>query len=157
MDKFQLTAIIDRLIYDNEKTFYTEDAVALRDALPKAKWWSLLLTSISSISLSGTYSGKSTQGLASGFGNVNLKEGESSFEFSTHKYVRVGQWKLRRSWKWIEIEQMMSDQDDQKCALIRFSFRGYPLRMEILIRRTVHIGEISSISIGTFCPWKTPV
>lgn len=154
MDKFQLAAVVDRLTYGDEKTFNASDAEALIAALPASNWRRFL--PLFSFRASGV--GKSVQGFAAGFGNVSVKDGGTSFEVDSRKAVRVGQWKLQRGWRSVHIEQVGSDTyDNAQSAMIVFSFRWRPIRMDLLVQQPSLKRDYGSVTVGKYVPWKTPV
>src|ERR1700761_4664871 len=78
LDRFVIAAVVDRLIYDNDDTFGTEDARVLLDALPRTKspWIQL--------GVAGQMSGGSSRGFAAGVGDVQVEdERKRQFEFTT--------------------------------------------------------------------------
>lgn len=152
MDKFQLAATVDRLIYEDDDTFKADDAIALLAELPKPTWRQFLPHLIFRMSTVG----KSAQGFAAGVGNASIREEGGSFEFDSRGAARVGQWKLRRTWRSIEIEQMASDESDEgRSALVRFSVRWMPLSMDILVQKEISLAPFCSVVFGRYVPWKS--
>src|SRR5215831_18769145 len=68
-DRFHLAATVDRLIYGDEETFRTEDALTVLDAMPKPTWRRFL----PDIGFEMKSPGRSSSGAAAGFGNVTVR------------------------------------------------------------------------------------
>ena len=156
VDRFQVAAIVDRLIYAWEDTFDREDAVALNSLVPPAlrrRGWSDWLQ----ISGSATFSGGSVKGESPGHGEVRIPDDNRHFEFDTagRRVLRAGQWKIRPMGSALEIEQVMAgDLDEARTARIRYN-AGEPIYMDILVPRTINLGFLA-ISFRTFQAWKRP-
>ena len=155
IDKFQLAATVDHLIYGDSETFNAEDATALLAAMPRPSWRRFL----PGISLKTTSQGKSRQGFAAGFGNVSIRDSEKRLELDTRNAMRVGQWKLYRGLRHIIIEQVASNaMDDQRSAALRFSWRWVPVRMDLLVSTALPLSESwIGCSISKYRPWKVPI
>jgi hypothetical protein len=139
---------VDRLIYGSDTTFDAEDARTLDRLLPddvRGGFFGRFLH----LNVKGRLSGK-TQGYAAGVGNVRIPD-DKSFEFDSRgrRIVRAGQWKLCRSGRHIEIEQVM-DTDGEKGAVVRY--HGHePTEM----LRPV-FWQFWFVHIGMLAPWKKP-
>jgi hypothetical protein len=159
LDRFLISAIVDRLIYGDDTTFSAEDAKLLLGALPRKRspWIQL--------GVAGKMSGGSTRGFAAGVGDVEVKNHKDrQFQYSTaaDAYTRAGQWKLllirKRSGQFVEIEQVMSDATDEgRGALICYRSDGTPLRMDIRFNRSFRLfWSPVVIVIPSWKPWKMP-
>lgn len=156
-DRFQITAVIDRLIYESEETFARGDAISLRALLPKlpakrsfSDWLQ--------IGVKGSTTSGSMSGEAAGFGHVQLDGEKKSFEFesASGRTVRAGQWKIRRDRESIEIEQVMANEiDEGRSVLIHFEGEE-PIRMDLLVARQISLWRVS-LRFFKYQPWKTPV
>jgi hypothetical protein len=157
-DRLVLSAIAERLIFDNAETFSRDDARELDRRLPTppgTRWLSRLWPDVV---VGGSLPGRSSAGFAAGVGNISFKEDGPSFSLDSRgrRVVRVGQWKLIRIGSDIEIEQMMADDSDEgRTARIDFR-RGEPVRMCIMVMVAFCIGRLC-FSTGRFRPWKVPV
>ena len=154
VDRFQLAAVIDRLIFGSDVTFERADAIALYEMVPpelrRSRWSNLF-----SFGASASFPGGSVAGVAAGGGNVKMQN-DSSFEFDSagKRALRAGQWKVYPARDRIEIEQVMnSDGDEGKSAAVVYT-NGEPLRMELQVNQMVSLGFVS-IGRGVFRPWKT--
>lgn len=158
-DRFVLAAIVDRLIYDSETTFSSEDARALLDELPHrpSPWIQF--------GIAGKFSGGSTKGVAAGVGDVSIKDDkERQFQYNSSEdaYTRAGQWKLmwigKRTRQYIEIEQVMADPtDDGRGALICYEADGTPIRMDLRFNRSFRLlWSPVVLMFPGWRPWKTP-
>ena len=160
VDRLLITAVVDRLIYDDAETFSAEDARTLLAALPRKRvpWIE--------IGAKGKVSGGSARGFAAGVGNVKVEDPEArKFDVSTSSdaYTRAGQWKLlrydRRTGTHVEIEQVMADPTDEgRGARLRYGTGGIPLGMDIRTVRNVRLLFTWFIlQIPGWQPWKRPV
>ena len=107
-DRLQLAAVVDRLIYGHDTTFDAEDARTLDRLLPdsaRVGFFSQFLHFNLKAKMSGS---------AAGVGSVRIPD-DKSFEFDSRgrRIVRAGQWKLCRSGRDIEIEQVMNTEGDK--------------------------------------------
>lgn len=158
-DRFLITAIVDRLIYDDETTFAADDARTLLSLLPRGR------SPRFELGLRGKMSGGSTRGVAAGHGDVQIDDKDRSFSYSTSSdlHTRAGQWKLiwigRRTGQFVEIEQVMADVTEEgRGALIRYDRTGTPLGMDIRIERSFRLlWSPIVVSVPGWRPWKTPV
>jgi hypothetical protein len=159
VDRLLITAVVDRLVYDDPETFSAEDARTLLAALPRKRvpWIE--------IGAKGKVSGGSARGFAAGVGNVKVEDPEArKFEVSTSSdaYTRAGQWKLlrydRRAGTDVEIEQVMADPTDEgRGARLRYGPGGAPLSMDIRTVRNVRLLFTWFIlQIPGWQPWKRP-
>jgi hypothetical protein len=160
VDRLLITAVVDRLIYDDAETFSAEDARTLLAALPRKRvpWIE--------IGAKGKVSGGSARGFAAGVGNVKVEDPEArKFDVSTSSdaYTRAGQWKLlrydRRAGTHVEIEQVMADPTDEgRGARLRYAPGGVALGMDIRTVRNVRLLFTWFIlQIPGWQPWKRPV
>jgi hypothetical protein len=147
-DRLQIAAVVDRLIYGHDTTFAAEDARALDRLLPDNVRVGFLARNLS-FNLKASVSGNS-QGYAAGVGNVRIPN-DKSFEFDSRgrRIVRAGQWKLCRSGRDIEIEQVM-DTDGEKGAMVRYR-QHEPTEM---LRQVVW--RFWFLQVGMWAPWKQP-
>jgi hypothetical protein len=147
-DRIQLAAVVDRLIYGNNTTFDAEDARVLDRLLPDDVRVGFLSRFIH-INLKAKMSG-STQGYAAGVGNVRIPD-DKSFEFDSRgrRIVRAGQWKLCRSGRHIEIEQVM-DTEGEKGAVVRYQ-RGESTELPRQV-----FWQFWFVQIGMLAPRKKP-
>jgi hypothetical protein len=156
-DRLVLSAIAERLIFDDAETFNPEDARELARLLPVTpamRWLSRLWPDVV---VSGSLPGRSAAGFAAGVGNASFKEDGPSFSLDSRgrRVVRAGQWKLIRIGGNIEIEQVMADDSDEgRTARVDFR-RGEPVRMCLLATVGFAIGPLH-VSTGRFRPWKVP-
>jgi len=152
-DRFHLAATVDRLIYGDEETFRTEDALTVLDAMPKPTWRRFL----PDIGFEMKSPGRSSSGAAAGFGNVTVRGEDRHVEFDSRGYIRVGQWKLSRGHRYIDIEQVAADSlDDGRSARINFTIRWNVIDMEIKVASYWPLPGGVGIQIGKFVPWKKP-
>lgn len=158
-DRFLIAATVDRLIYGDDTTFSAEDARLLLDALPRKR------TPWLQLGIVGKMSGGSTRGFAAGVGDMQIKnDKDRQFQYHTASsaYTRAGQWKLllidKRSRRFVEIEQVMSDATDEgRGALIIYGSDGTPMRMDIRFNRSFRVlWSPVVIVLPTWRPWKTP-
>ena len=156
IDRFQVAAIVDRLIFGSAETFSRDDALALLALIPPE----LLRRSLSDwfqIAAKGEMSSGAMSGAAAGVGNVKMPTESSAFELDSggRRILRAGQWKIRPTRGRIEIEQVMaSDTDEGRSALLRFE-GGEPVALDILAQREVSLGFLT-IRFGSYQPWKRP-
>jgi hypothetical protein len=157
-DRLVLSALAERVIFDDAATFSRDDARELDRRLPVPRgprWLSRLWPDVV---VGGSLPGRSASGFAAGVGNMSFKEDGPSFSLDSRgrRVTRAGQWKLIRIGGDIEIEQMMADDSDEgRTARIDFQ-RGEPVRMCILVMVEFCIGRLC-FSTGRFRPWKVPV
>jgi hypothetical protein len=122
-DRLLLSAIADRLIFGDEHSFRAEDATELARLLPTMPRANIFQRLLPDLAVKGSLPGRSASGFAAGVGNISLKDNNRSFDFDSRgrRVVRAGQWKLMRSGRGIEIEQVMADDgDDGRTALVEF-------------------------------------
>jgi hypothetical protein len=159
VDRLLITAVVDRLIFDDPETFSAEDARTLLQALPRKRvpWIE--------IGAKGQVSGGTASGFAAGVGTVRVDdERKRKFEVSTSAdaYTRAGQWKLlrydRRLGTHLEIEQVMADPlDEGRGARLRFGADGTPLAMDIRVARNFRLlFSWFVVQIPGWKPWKRP-
>jgi hypothetical protein len=156
-DRLLLSAIADRLIFGDEHSFRAEDATELARLLPTMPRANIFQRLLPDLAVKGSLPGRSASGFAAGVGNISLKDNNRSFDFDSRgrRVVRAGQWKLMRSGRGIEIEQVMADDgDDGRTALVEFR-QGEPVRMCLLTIVEFHIGPLC-LATGRFKPWKLP-
>ena len=160
VDRLLITAVVDRLIYDDPDTFSAEDARVLLEALPRKRvpWIE--------IGAKGQVSGGSARGFAAGVGDVKVEDKQArKFEVSTSRdaYTRAGQWKLlrynRRRGTQVEIEQVMADPlDDGRGARLVYRPDGTPVRMDIRVVRNFRLlFSVFILQLPGWRPWKRPV
>jgi hypothetical protein len=147
-ERLQLAAVVDRLIFGHDTTFDAEDARELDRLLPdtvRAGFLGRFLRVGVKASMSGN-----TQGYAAGVGNVRIPD-DKSFEFDSRgrRILRAGQWKLSRSGRDVEIEQVL-DTDSEKGALVRYR-RGEPTEMLRQVQ-----WALGFIRVGANAAWKQP-
>jgi hypothetical protein len=147
-DRFQIAAVVDRLIYGQDTTFDPEDARTLDRLLPDGVRVGFLSRFIH-LNIKGRISG-STRGYATGVGDVRVPD-DKSFEFDSHgrRTLRAGQWKLCRSGRDIEISQMM-DTEGETDVLIRFRQQEPVAILRQVFRR------FGFIHFGVYSHWKQP-
>jgi hypothetical protein len=162
IDRFQLAAILDRLIYGSETSFDPADAKALLEFVPPVSFRDML----PGIRIVGSYSSGGAQGYAAGVGNVRAGQERRSFDLDSEgrKTVRAGQWKLRRgagklaAWfgtTVVEIEQVMAgDITAGRCAQVIYR-NGQPVRMLLQKPRALALGPVLLV-LASFVPWKLP-
>jgi hypothetical protein len=145
-DRFQLAAVVDRLIYGDDTTFDPEDSRLLDRLLPNDVRAGFLARFLR-VAVKGSISGN-TQGYAPGVGNVRITD-DRSFEFDSRgrRILRAGQWKLCRSGRDIEIEHVL-DIKGEKGAVVCFR-QHEPTEM----LRPV-FWRLGFIQIGVYAPWK---
>lgn len=159
VDRFLITAVVDRLIFGDPDSFSAEDARTLLHALPRKRvpWFE--------IGAKGQVSGGSARGFAAGVGNVKVEDpNKRKFDVSTSSdaYTRAGQWKLlrfdRRGGAHVEIEQVMADpMDEGRGARLRYGPGGIPLAMDIRVVRNVRLlFSIFVLQMPGWRPWKHP-
>lgn len=158
-DRLRLTACLDRLIYEFDETFRLSDAEELDSLMPRlSRCRAFLSRWLPHLSAEFHASGLPYSGSSPGIGNIEIGDGTISVEYDSqgNQNVRAGQWKLSRSGRNIDIEQMMSDDtDDRRKA--RLIFRGSrPARLQLLMQTDFVLGGVS-FSIGVLKPWKTPI
>jgi hypothetical protein len=158
-DRFLIAATVDRLIYDSEVSFSSDDARVLLDELPRkpSPWLQL--------GIAGKMSGGSSRGFAAGVGDVAIKDDKDrQFQYNSANalYTRAGQWKLmwigKRNRQYVEIEQVMADATDEgRGALICYEADGTPVRMDIRYNRSFRLfWSPVIVVIPGWKPWKTP-
>jgi hypothetical protein len=147
-DRIQLAAVVERLIYGSDTTFDAEDARTLDQLLP-AEARTGFFGQYIHLNFKARISGR-TQGFAAGVGNVRIPD-DMSFEFDSRgrRIVRAGQWKLCRSGRDIEIEQVM-DTESEKGVLIRYR-QHEPTAM---LRQVDW--QFGFIRLGAYAYWKQP-
>jgi hypothetical protein len=157
--RLRLTACLDRLIYESQGTFRRSDAQELDRLMPRLPRWRAFLSQWLP-HLSGQFHASDLphSGSSPGIGNIEIRDGTISVEYDSlsNQNVRAGQWKLSRSGRDIDIEQMMSDDTDngRKARLI---FRGgHPARLLLHVQTHLVFGGLS-FSIGALKPWKNPI
>ncbi|HUN42606.1 MAG TPA: hypothetical protein VMU81_20115 [Acetobacteraceae bacterium] len=159
VDRLLITAVVDRLVYDDPETFSAEDARTLLAALPRKRvpWIE--------IGAKGQVSGGSARGYAAGVGNVKVEDPDArKFDVSTSSdaYTRAGQWKLlrydRRAGTHVEIEQVMADPlDEGRGARLRYAPGGTPLGMDIRVVRNLQLlFSWIILQVPGWRPWKQP-
>lgn len=159
VDRFVLAAAVDRLIYDSDTTFLSEDARTILSMLPRRRtpWFEL--------GLKGKLSGGSTRGMAAGVGSVQIDDKDRTFDYSSLSgaRTRAGQWKLLwyggRREQLVEIEQVMADVTDEgRGALVHYDLAGMPLSMDIRVNRSFSLfWSPIVIVIPAWRPWKRPI
>jgi len=157
-DRLLLSALADRLIFGHESTFNLDDARELSRLLPVMPRANILQRLLPDLAVKGSLPGKSASGFAAGVGNVSLNDKTRSFDFDSRgrRVVRAGQWKLMRSGRGIEIEQVMADDGDEgRTALVEFR-QDEPVRMCLLTIVEFNIGPLC-LATGRFKPWKVPI
>jgi hypothetical protein len=157
-DRILLSALADRLIFGDEATFSLDDARELARLMPQMPRAGLFKRFLPDLVVKGTLPGRSASGFAAGVGNVSLNDDKRSLDYDSRgrQVVRAGQWKLLRSGRGIEIEQVMADDGDEgRTALVEYR-DGEPVRMCLLTLVSLQIGPIC-ISTGRFKPWKMPL
>jgi hypothetical protein len=159
VDRFLIAAIVDRLIYDSDITFQSQDARVLLQALPHRR------TPWIELGIAGSLSSGSSRGYAAGIGSLQVKDDKGRrFEYSTAKdaYTRAGQWKLlwhgKRSRQYVDIEQVMSELTDEgRGAQVVYAADGTPLSMNIRVSRSFRLlWSPVIIVIPGWRPWKSP-
>jgi hypothetical protein len=98
--------------------------------------------------------GGSTRGHAAGVGDVEIKDDKRrKVRLSTEDcgMVRTGQWKLVRTGRDIEINQVSDNGPLARSVQLVFNRRGAPREMLQMVDR-----RCGSIVIGSFRPWKKP-
>jgi hypothetical protein len=156
-DRILLSALADRLIFGDEQTFRREDATELARLLPPTARAGFFRRFLPDLIVKGTLPGKSASGFAAGVGNVSLNDSKRSLDYDSRgrAVMRAGQWKLLRSGRGIEIEQVMADDADEgRTALIEYR-DGEPHQMCLLTIVALQIGPLC-IATGRFKPWKKP-
>ena len=162
IDRFRLSAILDRLIYGSDTSFDPADARALLDFVPPVTFRDML----PGVRIVGSYTSRGAQGYAAGVGNVGTGQEKRGFDLDSEgrKTVRAGQWKLRRgagklaAWfgtTVVEIEQVMAtDVTEGRCAQIIYR-NGQPVRMMLQKPRALALGPVLLV-LASFVPWKVP-
>src|SRR5690242_10400100 len=112
-DRLTLSALADRLIYGDDRTFSADDARALWQALsgsPKVS----IFAGFFRFRVQGTTPGFSRVGYSPGVGHTSLRD-QQKFDYDNRgrAVVRAGQWKLHRERRSVEIEQVMADDSDE--------------------------------------------
>jgi hypothetical protein len=157
-ERFLLSAIADRLVFGDAKTFSRDDARELARLMPVTAGSGFLSRIRPELVVQSSLPGRSTSAFAAGVGSTRLDGDEVKLDFDSRRrrVVRAGQWKLFRKGRTIEIEQVMADDsDDGRTARLDFS-RGEPVRMCLLKTVEFGIGPLV-FATGWFQPWKEPV
>ena len=128
-----LSALEERLIYGDGDTFSRQDAPDLAELLPSPGWRARLAEWLPDVGVRGSLPGASAAGFAAGVGNTSMPGEKITFDLDSRgrRVVRAGQWKLHRTSKGIEIEQVMADDADEgRSARVEFE-RDEPVRMTL--------------------------
>jgi hypothetical protein len=164
-DRFILTAIVDRIIFEEEQTFREADAEELLHILPPPSLWRHIRLPVA-MTVKGSITGSQTESYAAGVGNVSVPEQTKIFEFDSRsgRTVRVGQWKIRhvagfwaalRGLVKIEIEQVATDGGlDGKAATMEYA-GGRPVRLLQQVPQSGEFGQYIVTRVMSV-PWKTP-
>ena len=155
IDRFKVSALVERLIYASDRTFSRSDAISLLEMIPPQmlrKGWSDWLQ----VSAHRSAASRGLMGHAAGAGNIKISTNDGSFDVDSagRHVIRAGQWKVYATSKTIEIQQVMASEiDEGRSALIRFRNRE-PIRMDILVPLEIPLGFLT-ITVGKYRPWKT--
>lgn len=166
-DLFQLTAIVDRMIYGGSDTFSAEDARELLRMLPPPSPLRLLLRSPITMKVNGSMPGGSVTGHAAGVGDVSVGRGDRTLGYDSRSgaTIRAGQWKLRHTARFrdamrgkvfIEIEQAVAGRRVEGTTATLSFLRGEPLALNQYRQREVMFGPFA-VGAAVRVPWKVPV
>jgi hypothetical protein len=158
IDRIQIATIIDALIYGNAAAFSRAGAMELYNLLPApARGIRAVLGSLMSFQARGTVQGGATQGVAAGAGGVSVSESDRAFDYDSRgrSVLRIGQWRVYRLYRSVEIEQVTADGDAGRAVLIQYR-GGEPTGMRILSSVAFNLGGWSII-FARYRPWKVPV
>lgn len=136
-DRFTIAAALDRILYDVEDSFSSEDALLVRSLIPSTR--SPLLR----LGFRAEGRGPSVGGEAAGIGQVDLRDENKTVEgnVGVAKVWRCGQYKLSNSGQDLEIWQVMSDEfaEEPKGARLEFDTAGQPQRLSYFRPRDLEL------------------
>ena len=151
-ERLVISALLDRVIYEEGPTVSAEDAAELARLVP--------FTGIrNGLRLVGRVS-DSSAGHAAGVGDVRL-DTDRQFDLDAIRQpvVRAGQWKIIRDRRTIEVTQVMADEfDEARSCLFRYHRDGTPRDLQIRAIRNLRIPVIFAsfvISSARWVPWKS--